>query len=96
MNRAEPYRLSGPLTSAEVPAIYAASLAWKKSGLPSAIDLEAVEQADSSGIALLLEWLSWSRQEDVPLAFSNPPEGLRIIASLSQADRLLGWEAAQS
>lgn len=85
--------LSGPLTVQEVPGVYRTSLGWRKAGLPAVVDLANVEQADSSAVALLLEWLSWARAAGRPLTFANPPESLRIMAALSEVDTLLDWEA---
>lgn len=92
MSSEQPFAPTGPVTAREVPALYRDSLAWRRSGLPETIDLGGVEQSDSSTVALLLEWLSWAREAGGNIAFTNPPQGLKIIASLSQADKLLGWD----
>lgn len=90
--RRESWRLSGPLTAREVPQRYAESLAqWRREGLPLEIDLGGVENTDSSALALMLEWLSWARRAGSRLDFRNPPDSLRVIAGLSDADGLLGW-----
>ncbi|MDT8450776.1 MAG: STAS domain-containing protein [Wenzhouxiangellaceae bacterium] len=87
--------LTGELTVDEVPAIYKASLGWKKYGLPRAIDLSRLELTDSSAVALLLEWAAWARRRDRRIDFVDPPEGLRTIAGLSSVGPLLGWEEDQ-
>lgn len=86
---------TGALTVREVPALYRDSLAWQRGELPHTVDLAGVEQSDSSAVALLLEWLSWARARGRDMQFTNPPHGLRIIASLSQADALLGWSESR-
>lgn len=86
---------AGALTVREVPALYRESLAWQRGELPHTVDLAGVEQSDSSAVALLLEWLSWARARGRDMQFTNPPHGLRIIASLSQADALLGWSESR-
>lgn len=94
MSEADPqhWRIEGPLTVAEVPDQHAASLARRRrGGMPSVIDLSDVEATDSSALALLLEWLSWARADGRELAFESPPEGLRVIAGLSDTAELLGW-----
>ena len=83
--------LSGRLTSAEVSALYRQSLGWRKSGAPEVIDLAEVEHADSSALALLLEWRAWAEQADQPIRFINIPRSLCVMASLSQIEGLLGW-----
>lgn len=88
----ECWRVSGPLTVAEVPDRYAASLSRRDGeGLPEAVDLAAVERTDSSALALLLEWSSWAHKAGRELEFRDPPRSLRVIAGLSDASGLLGW-----
>lgn len=93
---ANQWRLSGPLTAREVPALHAESLAqFRRGGPPSEVDLGAVEATDSSALALLLEWLSWARGAGAEMTFSDPPDSLRVIAELSDAHDLLGWTASE-
>lgn len=89
------HRIEGDLTCDEVPAVWARHRSWKESGIPEIIDLSGVGLADSSGVALLLEWLAWARRQQRPLRFDNAPDSLRTIASLSQVDGLLGWEETE-
>lgn len=90
-SNAESFRLEGRLTVDEVPAVYDTHSDWQGNGPPGVIDLSAVEATDSSAVALLLEWLSWARARGNEIRFDHPPEALRTIAGLSQADKLLGW-----
>lgn len=83
--------LNGRLTSAEVPEIYRGSLDWRRDGLPAEIDLSGVERADSSALALLLEWRAWAERAGRPIRFVQVPRALCIMASLSQVEGLLGW-----
>ena len=86
------HRIEGDLTSDEVPAVWARHRSWRESGLPDVIDLSGVGHAESAGVALLLEWLTWARGQQRSLRFDNAPDSLRTIASLSQVDGLLGWK----
>ncbi|MFP4209303.1 MAG: lipid asymmetry maintenance protein MlaB [Wenzhouxiangella sp.] len=83
--------LDGSLTSRQVPELYRQSLAWRRQGLPSLIDLAAVERADTSALALLLEWRCWAEQNGTEIRFINVPRALCVLASLSQIGPLLGW-----
>ena len=83
--------LSGAMTSREVPDLYQQSLSWARDTLPQVIDLAAVERADSSALALLLEWRSWADAADQELRIINVPRSLCVMASLSQIETLLGW-----
>lgn len=89
------FKLQGALTAHEVPAIYTQSLGWKTGAIPSTIRLGEIDRADSSAIALLLEWQSWAQARNVVIEFLDPPDTLRTIASLSQVDGLLGWSQNQ-
>ncbi len=86
-------RLSGDLTHDRVSRLYRESLGLRGTQWPEQIDLAEVGHCDSSAVALLLEWLSVARASGRSVRFVNPPEGLRTIAHLSQADTLLGWDA---
>ncbi|MGY6553185.1 MAG: STAS domain-containing protein [Wenzhouxiangella sp.] len=83
--------LNGRLGSAEVSALHRQSLGWRTAGLPKLIDLAAVEHADSSALALLLEWRAWADDVGQKIRFVNVPRSLCIMASLSQIEGLLGW-----
>jgi phospholipid transport system transporter-binding protein len=91
-----PFRVRGALTKDEVPALWRDTSSWRSGAIPSTIDLGGVEQADASGVALLLEWSAWARARGETIAFENAPEGLRTIAALSQVDALLGFEETSS
>jgi len=64
-------------------------------GAPSAVDLSAVEAADSSALALLLEWQALARRRGARLEFRSPPDSLRVIARLTGVDGLLGWRGPE-
>jgi phospholipid transport system transporter-binding protein len=87
------FRIAGELTSREVPALYKRSLAWRTGALPATIDLAAVTRADSSALALLLEWQSWAHGRNADIRFTHPPQALLTFASLSDVGSLLGWAA---
>ncbi len=53
------------------------------------IDLAGVSQADSAGLALLLEWLNWGRHYGREVKFSNLPEQIQAIARISEVEDLL-------
>jgi phospholipid transport system transporter-binding protein len=53
------------------------------------IDLAEVTGVDSSGVALMLEWVEWAREHGASLRFRNIPESLMRIARLSRVEALL-------
>lgn len=83
--------MSGRLGSAAVAALYRDSLTWRNERLPEVVDLGAVEHADSSALALLMEWRSWAEKTGRSIRFINVPRSLCVMASLSQIEGLLGW-----
>jgi phospholipid transport system transporter-binding protein len=52
-------------------------------------DCAGVTRADSAGLAVLLDWLAWSRRKSRPLRLENLPESLLAIARISEVDELL-------
>ncbi|HJP34882.1 MAG TPA: STAS domain-containing protein [Gammaproteobacteria bacterium] len=53
------------------------------------VDMSAVEVADSAGLALLLEWVSWARYYDRKIAYENIPKQLAAIAEISEVTAIL-------
>lgn len=53
------------------------------------VDLAAVGQTNSGGLAVLLRWLAAARRRQVALCFLNLPPALRRLAELTNLDALL-------
>lgn len=53
------------------------------------IDLQGVGQANSAGLALLLEWLAQAQRRDQHLEIANLPESLARIAAITNLSGLL-------
>ncbi len=53
------------------------------------IDLAGINHADSSGLALLLEWQAMAHKLDRRLHITNAPANLLRLAKLCEADKLL-------
>jgi phospholipid transport system transporter-binding protein len=53
------------------------------------VDCAAVTRADSAGLAVLLDWLSWGRRRSRPVSLENLPASLLAIARISEVDSLL-------
>jgi len=60
------------------------------------IDLGNVEHADSSGLALLLEWQAMSNRKSRQLNITNAPDNLMRLAKLCEADILLDMSGRDS
>ncbi len=53
------------------------------------IDMSGVAQADTAGLALLLEWLSRARDAGRQIAYENIPPQISAVAEISEVAELL-------
>lgn len=53
------------------------------------VDLAAVTESDSSGLALLIEWLRLAQDAGRKIHFENLPEQIMALARISEVDDLL-------
>lgn len=87
---AQKIMVSGDLTLETVRHVYAESLKFAAAQtLPVEFDLEKVGHVDSAGMALLLEWQSWAHRHDHHFRFTNAPQHLIKLATLSDAEHIL-------
>ncbi|HLU62542.1 MAG TPA: STAS domain-containing protein [Gammaproteobacteria bacterium] len=83
----EVLRVSGDLTFATVAGLARQSSGWNPR--VSAIDLAAVGECDSAGLALLLEWRRRARREGIDVVYRNVPPRLLQLARISELDTFL-------
>ncbi len=53
------------------------------------VDLAGVDKSDSAGLALLLEWITWSNHTVREIRFVSMPERVLAIAKTTEIDHLL-------
>ena len=82
-------RVGGTLGFTTVTALLPAGAAAIEQGRAAVIDLSGVTDSDSSGLALLIEWLSVARSAGRSLRYENIPAQLHQLARLSDIDALL-------
>ena len=82
-------RVVGLLEFATVTHLLPLGNAAIDSGHASVIDLGGVTGSDSSGLALLIEWLSVARAANRSLRYENMPAQLDQLARLSEVEELL-------
>ncbi len=82
-------RLSGDMVLSSVQGLLDQTKSLLASERYSVIDLGEVAGVDSSGVALMLEWVEWAREHGASLSFRNTPESLMRIARLSRVEALL-------
>lgn len=53
------------------------------------VDLSGVSNADSAGLALLLEWITWANHTVREIRYVDMPERVLAIAKTTEVDSLL-------
>ena len=90
------YRVESDLTFASVATLRPQGLAAlaAQAGRAVVFELGAVAQADSAGLALLVDWLAAARAGGVELRFAGLSPALRALAQLSDVLDLVEPQAA--
>src|SRR5262245_46705801 len=83
------FALSGELGFTTVTALLERSRALFGGAPVVKIDLSGVRQADSAGLALLLEWINEARRARREIRYFNLPAQLRAIARISEVEEIL-------
>lgn len=82
--------LGGEMNFATTPGLYQELKdRFNSHGVIRNIDLGGVGQADSSGLALLLEWQAMTDRLGQQLHIANAPENLLRLAKLCEADQMM-------
>jgi phospholipid transport system transporter-binding protein len=53
------------------------------------VDLSGVTDADSAGLALLIEWVGWAREQHREIRFFELPQEIRAIARICEVEDVL-------
>jgi phospholipid transport system transporter-binding protein len=80
--------VDGDLTFLTIDKKTASGFAFLASAKQITMDLGGLGNADSAGLALMLEWIKQARQKKVQLQFKNIPEQLLNLAKLSGLNKL--------
>ncbi len=75
--------LSGDLTFATINKKTVQMIDLKKMNQALVVDLAEINNSDSAGLALLIEWLKMSQKGQKQLSFKNIPQQLLTLAKLS-------------
>ena len=79
--------IDGDLTFATIDKQTLKSFSFLKAAKEITIDLGRVSCTDSAGLALMIEWIKYSRHNRTQLSFKNIPEQLLNLAKLSGFDQ---------
>ena len=90
-----PLQLRGDLTLATAAMAHAAGVGAISAAAPGdlRIDCSGISDADSAGLAVLIEWCAVAARRGVRLQFVGVPERLRRLAHISEVDALLATAA---
>jgi phospholipid transport system transporter-binding protein len=84
------YRLEAPLTLATVGALRNLGVTLiGAAGGALTLDLAAIPEVDSAGLALLIDWLAIARARSCQLHYAKPGKTLLALARLSEVEPLL-------
>lgn len=75
--------VSGALTFETVPDLYRASAGWFAGEDGLTLDLAQVTQADSAGLALMIEWLRRAQGANRRLRFINIPDQVQTLIRIN-------------
>ena len=81
-------RVVGSLEFATVAKLLPLGTAAIEGGNAAIIDLAGVTDSDSSGLALLIEWLSVAKESQRSLRYENMSAQLHQLAGLSEVEEL--------
>jgi len=85
--------IDGDLTFATIDKQTLKSFSFLNTSKEITIDLSRVSSTDSAGLALMIEWIRYSRQNRTQLSFKNIPEQLLNLAKLSGLDQTSHFSA---
>ena len=83
-------RVSGAITFTNAARALSYVPQAPREGSPVAIDLSALENADSATLAVLIAWSATARARGGKLRYVRTPQGLRNLARLCDVEGLLG------
>ena len=79
--------VDGDLTFSTIDKQSVKSFSFLKAAKEITIDLSRVSCTDSAGLALMIEWIKYTRHTKTQLSFKNIPEQLLTLAKLSGLDK---------
>ncbi|MDO9199407.1 lipid asymmetry maintenance protein MlaB [Rhodoferax sp.] len=79
--------IDGDLTFATIDKQTLKSFNFLNGAKEITLDLSRVSSTDSAGLALMIEWIKYSRDNRTHIAFKNIPEQLLNLAKLSGFDQ---------
>ena len=88
------FAVSGDLTFATIDKESLESFAFLTTAKDIIVDLSAVSSTDSAGLALMIEWIKYTRSKRTQLHFKKVPNQLLTLAKLSGFDQTSHFNSA--
>ena len=82
------YFVKGDLIFGNINKATTKILNFKQSASTINIDLQQLGKIDSAGLALLIEWIKYSRTHQIKLRFGNIPAQLTALVKLSDMSEI--------
>jgi phospholipid transport system transporter-binding protein len=80
--------VEGNLTFSTIDKNTVKSLDFLTAAKQVTVDLSGITLIDSAGLALMIEWIKYTRSKRIHLSFKNLPEQLLNLAKLSGFDEI--------
>ncbi len=87
--RNDSFLVSGDINFASAVSLWNDSLPLLSKSKELIFDFSGVIHANSSALALLIEWIKYAKQNNKSISFIKLPEQLRSIAAVGGIDKLL-------
>ena len=84
------FQVTGDLNFNNVMSLHRQSLSYFDSCPELTFDFSGVTSSDSSGLALVIEWIKLAEQHKKPIYIKNISDGLLSIAKASGLDKIIG------
>ena len=85
------FAVTGPLTFLTARRTCAAGIeAFAGTSGEVTVDCAGVDESDSAGLAVLIEWRRWAQAQRRPLGFVNLPAAIAGLAGLCGVEGVLG------
>ncbi len=88
------FQLPDSIHLGNVMSIYEKSLSYLKHHPILIFDFSQVISSDSSGLALMIEWIKYANLHNLPIQFTHLPEDLIAIARAARLEALLELDAS--
>lgn len=81
--------ISGDLTFSTTTKLLNESLPFLKNLSAITIDFSNVQSSNSAGLALIIEWLKWAKENKKTISFTAIPEGIAAVTKVCGLEKII-------